>query len=572
MKTATYESLKKKNYDEVAYHFHDLVRDRLFVEAPVPLVVAASILASVMKDELDSSDAVRYLQERIDDETTISFLQKVEKEYKHQIADLSRKFDVDTLKAAALFSEPKRFSEAGMFATPEGISDLAISLLSLTANDVILDLGSGVSSFLIQAALKSGSEKIYGVEINTDAVIVANLRCFIMDLPIKTIQGNMISQDFRGLSANKVFSNFPLGVRFPHLEKYIGQNPILKKHFEDARKTISGDWVFSLASYLNTKMPGKTVLLMSNAGTWNKPDEFIRKRLLEDGLVEGVISLPPRLLSSTAIPLTMMVLSQNNGDVRMVDASEMFTDGRRQNLLQEKDVENITKAYYHDSAVSRTVTIDEVAQQEFILNPQRYIGIDTGITGGIPLGELCVSINRGAMIRPGELDALVSKEETNYHYLMLQNIQDGFIDSNLLTLTDIDEKYEKYCIIDESLIVSRTSPFKVAMAHVSRGEKILANGNLYFIELDGAKVNPVFAQLFLQSEAGMTQLNRLAKGAVVGNISIRDLKTIQIPNVPREKQDSIVEEYNNLNDELVVLERQADIIRDKRARLLEGVI
>lgn len=572
MDKTTYENLKNNNYEDAVYYLMDLLRGNLSIKDYIPYVVAIFTMAFVMKNKQNSSDAISYLEDYINDKTTISFLKKVEKEYNNQVEDFSKKFDVDTLKAAALFSEPKLFSESDINSTPDGITNLAISLLSITKEDVILDLGSGVSSFLIQVAQKSNSENIYGVEINTNNVIVANLRHFITGFPIKVIQGNIISQDYSSLSANKVFSNFPLGMRLPTLEKYIEQNPKLKKYFKDSKRTVSGDWVFGIASYLNMKMPGKAVILMSNAGTWNKPDEFIRRRLVEDGLIEGVILLPARLLSSTMIPLTMMVLSQNNKDVRMVDATEIFTEGRRQNFLEAKDVENIVEAYNTESSISKKITIDEVAKQEFILNPQRYIGVDSGITDGIPLGELCVSINRGAMIKSNELDELVSTEETNYHYLMLQNIQEGAVDSNLPNLIGIDKKYEKYCINNKDLIISKISPFKVAMAHVNRDEVILANGNLYFIELDEKKANPVFVQLFLQSEVGISQLNRFAKGAAIKSISIQDLKTIRIPNIPREKQDLIAEEYEDINDELLVLQRQMNMIRDKKTRLLEGVI
>lgn len=572
MNRSTYESLKDKDYNEAVYYFMNMIRGDLPSEDFLPNIVAAATIAFLMKDGKDSSEAVNYLKDRIDNETTVSFLKKVRTVYSTQIEDFSKKFDSDTLKATALFSEPKLFSAADINSTPEGIANLAISLLHLTVEDIVLDLGSGVSSFLIQASQKSSSEKGYGVEINTNNVIVSNLRLFIMDLPYKIIQGNMISQEFNGISANKVFSNYPLGMKYSSLEKYVKQNGKLRKYFKQAKRTVSGDWVFGLASYLSTKENGRTVVLMSNAGTWNKPDEFIRRKLVEDGQVEGVISLPPRLLSSTMIPLTMMILSQDNQYIKMVDATEIYTEGRRQNSLEENDIAKILEAYNSSSGIGKRIKIDEVAKQEFILNPQRYIGVDSGIENGISLGDLSLSINRGSMIKSNDLDELISTEETNFHYLMLQNIQDGLIDSNLPNLISIDKTLEKYCINDKNLIISKISPFKVAMAHVKSEEVILANGNLYFIELDEEKVNPVFVQLFLQSEIGMSQLNRLSKGTVMKSISIQDLKTVQIPNISKEKQDLIAEEYENINDELVILQRQMDMIKDKRSRILEGEI
>ena len=353
---------------------------------------------------------------------------------------------------------------------------------------------------------------------------------------------------------------------------YLKENLNLRRYFKEAKRTVSGDWVYGIASYLNTKISGKTIIVMSNSGTWNKSDEIIRKMLVTEGLVEGVILLPSRLLTSTMIPLTMMVLSQKNKEINMVDATEVFTEGRRQNSLEKKDLETIIDAYYGNKSIGKKISINEVAHQEYILNPRRYIGLDIDINDGILLGNLCRSINRGAMIKSAELDELISTEETNYSYLTLQNINHGVVDSNLPNLLNIEKKHKKYCINDKNLIVSKNSPFKVATLHLNKNELVLANGNLYFIEVDEKKVNPDYVQLFLQSESGISQLNRFAKGTTMKSISIQDLKMIRIPNISREKQDSIAEEYENISDELLVLQRQVEMIQDKKSKLLEGVI
>jgi len=395
---------------------------------------------------------------------------------------------------------------------------------------------------------------------------------FILNLPIKGIQGNILSQAHAHLKANKIFSNHPLGLRLRDVDDFLNKNPRLNKYFKHAKRTVSTDWVFTMAAYLNMDKPGKTIVLMSNAGTWNKPDEELRKLLVEDGIVEGIVLLTARLMSSTAIPLTMMILSHNNKTVRMVDASEIYTEGRRQNSLEEQDISRIVEAYFSDSDISKSIAVDEIANNDYILNPQRYIGFELGFDNSITLAEVSASINRGVMITSNELDEIATKEETNYRYLMLGNINDGVIDSRLPCLTHIDAKYKKYCIKDGNLIISKNSPFKVALASVDEGEHILAAGNLYFIELDETRANPVFVSVFMQSEVGMAQLHRFAKGGIPKSISIQDLKKIEIPTIPREQQDRIAEEYLQLKDQLNVLQRQMELVRDKMDRIFEGVL
>lgn len=568
MDESKFKYLQTLDYENIKFHVYDLLRSNSQTKNDLARVVGISALAAMMKEQGDIELAMGHIEENVDDETTVGFLRKIKEQFHEQITEIENIFDYKHLLAAALFIED-RFTDVS---TPEGIARLAISLLELNERDVVLDLGSGHGSFLTQAAYTSGTQKLYGVEINTESVIITNIRRLLCGLPITVIQGNILSQDFTHLSANKVFSNYPLGMRLSKLQQYIDKNAALKKVFAKAKRTVSADMVFNVAAYFNTKQPGKTVVLMTNAGTWNKPDEFLRRKLVEKGIVEGVILLPERLLSATNISLVMMVLGQSNQTVKMVDASEIFTAERRQNKLRAKDVEQIIEAYHNGTNINKRVALSAIKQQEYILNPLRHVDIDIGIKNGIELGEICLSINRGASTYSEELDALVSTKETKYRYLMLQNIQDGIIEQDLPYLNKIDDKYKKYCIGDKNLIVSRFAPFKIATAHLKKDELILASGNYYFIQLDEAKVNPIFVEVFLKSEPGIAQLNRFAKGSTTSSINISDLKRIIIPVLPRQQQDEIAKEYENLKEELLLLEQQIDIIRDKRAKVLEGVI
>ena len=536
-------------------------------------IVSYAYLALILKNINNEEFLTLYLDENIKDQTTNVYLKKcIFNESFDYIEEISNKYEEDILKAVVLFSEPTRFSESGINSTLEGISNLALSLLNITEEDKIIDMGSGVNSFLIQTGLTTASKSLKGIEINTQCVIIANIRSAVVGLPIEIIQGNILSQDFTELDANKVFSNLPLGMRWPQIEGDVKKNKNLYKYFKDAKRTISGDWAYALAALLTQKKPGKTIVLMANSGTWNKSDEEIRRSLIKTGQIEGIISLPSNLLSFTSVNLVMMIFSENNEKIRMVDASELFTEGRRVNALENDDIYKIINAYNQDSDISISISVEEIEKQEYILNPHRYVGLSTDIENGIALGEVCKSLNRGAMISSKELDELASVEETDYHYLMLQNLQDGVIESNLPYLREIEERYDRHCIRDNNLIISKLSPFKVALAHVPKDKKILANGNLYMIELDENKVNPIFVELFLQSEAGMIQLNRYAKGAAMKSISIQDLKNIKIPNVPRVEQDRVAEELEMLNDELTILQKQTEIIKDKKIRLIQEVI
>lgn len=570
MEKTQFEVLKNTKHQEASLYFLDLIRGKTNLEDSFEQLVAASVLALKLKDS-SNEKLLEDIKKDLYDETVLRTLRLIWNEFYKEIKTYSENFTADDLKGVILFSEPYRFSDVNVSQTPNGINKLAISLLDLKKGDRVLDLGSGVSSFLIEAAMTIQTEYNYGVEINSSSVVISKLRQYITDLPIEIIQGNIVSKDYSHLNTNKVFSNFPIGMKYKQLTAYIKNNKKLNHYFKNSSKVVTGDWVYAMASYLNTSMPGRTVFLMTNSGTFNTADMEFRQELIEKKLIEGIIQLPANLLSSTAISLTLVVLSEGNEKIKMVDASNLFTAERRQNLLTEKNVKEILKAYKEDSEISQTVLEEDIRNNDYIIHPSRYVGIEE-VQNGIELDEVAESINRGAMIKSSALDNLISDEETNKHYLMLQNIQDGMMESDLPSLKIIDEKNGKYCIKDKNVIISKNAPFKVALAHVNKEEKIIANGNLYFIELDDSKVDPTFVVVYLQSEEGQTQLNRLSKGSVMKNISIKDLKKVQIPQIDMEKQKTIAKEYNELGEHLIMLQKQIDLVKNKRLNLMkEGV-
>lgn len=571
LKTENYERLKQIDtntlYKYLYNHYDNLKgRNDSFTNG-LSLMFLALEKAKVGEDELKE-----HVSSVIKNETVLRYILKIIDKHSDIIYEMAEKFEQDVLKAGIIFFDTNMFNSMLMDYTPTGLSRLALSLFSISEDDILLDMGSGSGNLLTEAGFKYDNIRSYGVEINTENIIISTIRSYVSGHNTSYIQGNILSQDFESLGATKVFSNFPVGIRISNIEKSYMYNPKLKAIFKDSRRTLSSDWVFIYAAYLAMKPGGKCICLMTNNGTWNEADEEIRSMLVEKGIIEGIISLPANLLAGTYVESTMIILSQNNEKIKMLDATKIFTKGRRQNFLTDSDIKNITNMYKNENQNSKLLDIEEIRHNGYILYPVRYIDYANDIKDGITLGEVIKSINRGASITSSELDELVTTNKTGFKYLMLQNISNGIIDKSLLNLSHIDEKYKKFCIKDNSLILSRISPFKVAMANIDDEIKILANGNLYFIILDEKKVNPTYVEAFMQSQEGMAQLERLSTGVSMRTISIKDLKTFKIPKLNRQKQDEIALEYQISKEQLEILNRQIENVKLKKLTLFREVL
>jgi len=107
-------------------------------------------------------------------------------------------------------------------------------------------------------------------------------------------------------------------------------------------------------------------------------EERIRRRLLEDGHIDTIIGMPPSLFYSTGIPVCIIVLKKckRTDDILVINASEGFEKGKRQNQLRPEHVRKIVDTYQHrreEPRYSRRVRPEEIERNEWNLNLSRYV-------------------------------------------------------------------------------------------------------------------------------------------------------------------------------------------------------
>ena len=457
--------------------------------------------------------------------------------------EIGETYTEDTLLAVVLWWPLQSNKFMGECETPQSVVKLANEILQIS-NDKVADFCSGIGTFLMSAIEKNPESQFYGVELVTDVKEVAEIRTELMSDRVKIERKSVLNIN-DGLMFDKIFCDYPWGIR---TKDSIGSCDELKAIYDvipEVEKVAAGDWVFIINVMNHLNKNGKAVVSVSNGVTWNGGNNtVIREKFVKKGFVEAVIALPSNLYLNTGIACSLLVLSRNNKNIRMIDATEMVSVGRRQNVLSDENISKIIELLNTDDDNSKLVSIKEVAENEYTLNPSRYLQNEMVIKNGVPFESVIKNITRGAQIKASVLDEIVSDEPTNMQYLMLANLQDGIISEDLPYLKEIDSKYEKYCIKNGSLVISKNvSPVKMAIASVKEGNKILANGNLYVIELDEDKINPYFLEAYLESENGKASLSRVAVGATLLNLPVEGLKKVIIPLPDLKSQKIIADKY-----------------------------
>ncbi|WP_419614014.1 N-6 DNA methylase [Thiolapillus sp.] len=111
----------------------------------------------------------------------------------------------------------------------------------------------------------------------------------------------------------------------------------------------------------------------------------IRRRLIEDNLLDAVIGLPANLFPTTGIPVAILVFdrsrekggtNEKRRDVVFIDASREYESGKNQNTLAEGHIEKIVATYEARKDVDKyahVASFEEIQENDFNLNIPRYV-------------------------------------------------------------------------------------------------------------------------------------------------------------------------------------------------------
>lgn len=455
-------------------------------------------------------------------------------------------------------------------ATPENLWILADELLELKDGDSFADFCCGSGS--VVRAMKGDNTEIraYGYDISVNSIAAAKIKNAFAEDKIRYKVQDLFEL---GLEENKptfdkIFSNYPPGMKIRDSNRGQEYRASLEERIPSIAKITSADWLFHMLMMDMLADDGRAIGFMSNGAAWNGSDSAVRRYFAENGWIECVITLPEKLFAETALPVSMIVFSHHNTGVKLVDASELFESGRRVNYLTDENLDQIMELVRGESEHSRFISLEELRENDYVLSLKKYAVLD--IKNGQPFKNVIRRITRGAQLSARDLDKITTMVPTGMQYLMLANIRNGMIDPELPYLKKIDKKEEKYCLTNHCLILSKNGyPYKIAVAEIREGQKILGNGNLYIIELDEEKIDPYYLAAFFESEMGIKALKGITVGASIPNIGVEQLKNLIIPVPPLEEQKRLAGKYRNARDEIAALLAKLESTQDRMTHVIE---
>ena len=333
-------------------------------------------------------------------------------------------------------SEGKR---GGEFFTPRSIVKLLVEILEPYENARVLDpaCGSGGMFVAMGEYLRNHGQDASKLAINGQESNQTTLRLAKMNLAI------------RGLSGKVELGNTYYQDKFPHLQAdFVIANPPFNGEWEpsklsdnDPRITLgtppSGNanfmWVQHFSHHLAPNGLAGFVMPNGALAVSGKEGE-LRKKLIEEDLVEVIISCPSKLFYNVSLPVSLWFLAKNKGGDRFrkrsgetlfIDARDTFEQiSRKQVVFNPEHIEKISNTVrawrgekdagkYEDvSGFCKSASLEEIKKNGYVLTPGRYVGLadveDDGISFEEKMEKLSFEL-RDAFAKGRELEKEIEK-------------------------------------------------------------------------------------------------------------------------------------------------------------------
>lgn len=303
----------------------------------------------------------------------------------------------------------------GEFYTPSSVVKLLVQMLEPYKGRVY-DPCCGSGGMFVQSEKfveehqgRLGDIAVYGQESNPTTWKLAK-----MNLAIRGIDGNIGDHNadtfhndlHKGLKADFILANPPFNISDWGGEKLredvrwqFGTPPVGNANYA---------WIQHMVSKLAPSGTAGFVLANGSMSTSTTSELEIRKNLIEQDLVECIVTLPGQLFYSTQIPVCLWFLTRNKakngkkerrGEILFIDArKEGHMASRTLKEFSTEDVNKISDVYhawrgtneheYEDVAgFCKVAKLDEVREHEYILTPGRYVGMEVAEEDSEPFEE-----------------------------------------------------------------------------------------------------------------------------------------------------------------------------------------
>ena len=293
---------------------------------------------------------------------------------------------------------------AGEFYTPKEVGWLMAKLINPEPYTTIYDPACGSGGLLIKPRLlfeqthpddKSQAPQIYGQELTPTTYAMAKMNAFLHDFIGADIQIGDTFRNPRFVANNSTLQHFD----------YVLANPMWnQKEYDDAfyesdnwnrfsygiAPSSSADWGWVQHILASLKENGRAAIVLDTgavsrgSGSQNTDRERdMRKKFVEEDLIEGVVLLPENLFYNTSAPGIILLLNRSKPDERkeqilLINLSQYFEKGEPKNILTDEGINEATADYQEWKSrekLSSIITLEDARKNDYNLSPSLFVDV-----------------------------------------------------------------------------------------------------------------------------------------------------------------------------------------------------
>lgn len=281
---------------------------------------------------------------------------------------------------------------AGEFYTPRSIVSLLVMLMDPKVGETVYDPACGTGGMLIEAIRYMKGDKltygrIFGQEKNLSTSAIARMNLFLHGAKdFRVTQGDTLrSPNYHEGGKLKTFdcvvANPPFSLKSWGAEQF--SSDIYGRNMWGSPLDSNADyaWLQHMVKSMNQKTGRCAVVLPQGVLFRGGKEGKIRKQLVESDKLECVITLVGGVFYSTGVLACILLLNNDKkndhkGHICMIDASDIYTAQRAQNIMTDDDISKVFKLYtdYKDVIEkAKIVTISDVKEKGYTLAVNNYI-------------------------------------------------------------------------------------------------------------------------------------------------------------------------------------------------------
>lgn len=444
--------------------------------------------------------------------------------------------------------------------TPDSVIELIYRLVDI---DKVRDMAvycCGCSKIAItfsENIRKTSSKQLpfyHGEEIVLSSTLVSKLLMIIFELR----NSNIVNRDVllpeenlkNGLEYDLVISDMP---QSSYSEENSFNHDFRLKYGKPVKN--SAEWAFGQNVIYNMNSNGIGILIGTKGALVRGSESEIRKNIINDDLIECIITLPNSLYEKSNLGSEIIILNKNKSHERrdkilFINASQnSIKINRMQYAIPMESIDEIAKAYkegIEKKHFSMFVDIGKIKDFGYRINPIEYLDFDAvkkSFLDTVLLKDIA-EVKRGLNVKNED----VCKDNSEgYLCLNIKEIENGRVNyDSAVTFQHVKREWVgRYDIKpNDILVTSKGWSLKFAIVE-NEFKPSLISSNLTIIRVDQKRYNPYVLFEFFQSEIGMKMINGIHTGTTVKILNNSQLQNFEIPTFGIDEMNRLGEKIKN---------------------------